>query len=219
MHAKDETDPARERWAGAGHSTQSDSAQAGREAVVEAVRGKDPRLVVVFAAPRHDLDSLAAAAAEAAGPAQLIGCSSAGELSRHGHSSSSVVALALGGRGISAASAAGSADEDGPRHGGRAGGRLPRGGGGPRPARADPAGRRGRRGSAGRGARRLLGGRRGRAARRRLRGLRPSRRRGAPVPRRAGAEPLGGGRGALLERPAGRGRAPRLAADEASRCS
>ena len=115
MHAKDETDPAGERWAGAGHSTQSDSAQAGQDAVVDAVRGKDPRLVVVFASPRHDLDALAAAAAEAAGPAQLIGCSSAGELSRHGHTSSSVVALALGGRGFSSASAAGSADVDGPR--------------------------------------------------------------------------------------------------------
>ena len=100
-----ETDPAVERWAGAGHSDDSDPARAGREAVAAAITGEDPRLVVVFASPRYDFDSLADAAREAAGPAELIGSSGG----------AGVTALALGGRGLSAASASASLSASGSR--------------------------------------------------------------------------------------------------------
>ena len=92
-----ETDPAVERWAGAGHSDDSDPARAGEEAVAAAISGEDPRLVVVFASPRHSLDALAPAARRAAGTAALIGGASADD---------GVSAFALGGRGFSVATAA-----------------------------------------------------------------------------------------------------------------
>ena len=93
-----ESDPAIERWAGAGHSDDSDPARAGREAVGAAIIGEDPRLVVVFASPRYSFEAVARAAHEAAKPAELIGCAGAG--ARRG-----VGAFALGGRGFSAATA------------------------------------------------------------------------------------------------------------------
>jgi hypothetical protein len=100
-----ETDPAIERWAGAGHSDDSDPARAGREAVGAAITGEDPRLVVVFASPRHDFDALADAAREAAGPAELIGSSGG----------AGVTAFALGGTGLCAASASASLSGSGSR--------------------------------------------------------------------------------------------------------
>src|SRR5918992_1795604 len=98
-----DTDPAVERWAGAGHSDDPDSASAGRESVAAAIAGEDPRLVVVFASPRHSLEALADAAQEAAGPAELIGCSSAGGIAPQAAGAGGVNAWALGGRGISVA--------------------------------------------------------------------------------------------------------------------
>ncbi len=94
-----ETDPAVERWAGAGHSDDSDPARAGEEAVAAAIGGEDPRLVVVFASPRHSFDALAPAARRAAGPAALIGGASADD---------GVSAFAVGGRGFAVATAAAS---------------------------------------------------------------------------------------------------------------
>jgi hypothetical protein len=103
-----DTDPAVERWAGAGHSDDSDSARAGGEAVAAAIAGEDPRLVVVFASPRHSLEALADAAHEAAGPAHLIGCSSAGGIAAEAAGAGGVNTLALGGRGFSVATASAS---------------------------------------------------------------------------------------------------------------
>ena len=102
-----ETDPA-ERWAGAGHSSDSDSARAAHEAVAAAITGEDPRLVVVSASPRHDLDALAGAAQEAAGPAALIGCSGG----------SGVSAFAVGGEGFAVATAFADLEEGGSRSAG-----------------------------------------------------------------------------------------------------
>ena len=105
-HGRD-TDPAG-GWAGAGHSDDSDSARAGGEAVAAAITGEDPRLVLVFASPRHDIDALAHAAREAAGQAELIGC--AGVDADEG-----VSAFAVGGRGFSAATDSGALTGGGPR--------------------------------------------------------------------------------------------------------
>jgi len=91
-----ETDPAVERWAGAGHSDDSDPARAGRAAVAAAITGDDPRLVLVFASPRYSFEAVATAAHGAAKTAELIGCADAGE---------GVSAFALGGPGFSAATA------------------------------------------------------------------------------------------------------------------
>jgi hypothetical protein len=104
-----DTVPAVERWAGAGHSDDSDPARAGQEAVAAAIGGENPRLVLVFASPRYSLDALLPAARQAAGPAELIGGASAGE---------GVRAFALGGRGFTAASAAATLTRTGSREAG-----------------------------------------------------------------------------------------------------
>jgi hypothetical protein len=109
-----ESDPAVERWAGAGHSDDSDSARAGLEAVAAAITGEDPRLVLVFASSRHDFDALAHAAQEAAGPAALVGCSGG----------TGVTAFALGGRGLSAATACAPMDGSGSRAAGESAARC-----------------------------------------------------------------------------------------------
>jgi hypothetical protein len=106
MGQETDTDPAGARWAGAGHSDDPDPARAGREAVAGALAGEDPRLVLVFASPRYDLDALAAAAHAAAAPAELIGCSSSGEIGPGGYSDAGVAAFALGGPGFAVATAA-----------------------------------------------------------------------------------------------------------------
>ena len=110
-----DTDPAVERWAGAGHSDDSDPAQAGREAVTAAISGRDPRLVLVFASPRYGLDALGQEAQQAAGPANLVGCSAAGQIGPAGATSRGVSAFALGGPGFSVATSACSLTETDPR--------------------------------------------------------------------------------------------------------
>jgi hypothetical protein len=104
-----DTVPAVERWAGAGHSDDSDPARAGEEAVAAAIGGENPRLVLVFASPRYSFDVLLPAARQAAGPAELIGGARAGE---------GVSAFALGGRGFTAASAAAELTRAGSREAG-----------------------------------------------------------------------------------------------------
>jgi hypothetical protein len=111
MQVGRDTVPAIERWAGAGHSDDPDPARAGPEAVAAAIQGEDPRLVLVFASPRHSLDALAHQAHRNAGSAELIGCSSAGE---HG-----VSAFALGGPGFSVATANAALADAGSREAGR----------------------------------------------------------------------------------------------------
>ena len=106
MQQGKDTDPARGRWAGAGHSSHADAARAGREAVGAAIARDEPRLVLVFASPRYDLVALAAAADAAAGPAELIGCSTAGEIGPDGLLAPGVVAFAIGGPGFSVATRA-----------------------------------------------------------------------------------------------------------------
>jgi len=105
------------RWAGVGHSTADDAWEAGVEAAAAAVERGDPELLVLFSSNRHDRAELLAGVAERAGGAQLIGCSTAGEIAPSGPSEGSVVVLALGGEGYSARTAAASAD-DGPRSAG-----------------------------------------------------------------------------------------------------
>lgn len=90
------------RWAGTGYSDNPDSAQAGAEAVADAMSGRSTQLVILFASAHYDVAALAAAASEAAGDAQVIGCTSAGE---SGSAPASITALALGGPGFSVATA------------------------------------------------------------------------------------------------------------------
>jgi len=89
------------RWMGVGRSTARDSRAAGTQAAAAALRGTDPRLLVVFAAIEHDLTALLAGIREAAGDVPLIGCSTHGEIGPGGPRDGSVIVTALGGSGFS----------------------------------------------------------------------------------------------------------------------
>jgi hypothetical protein len=107
------------RWVGVGSSPAEDSRDAGREAAAAAT-AVDPKLLIVFCSDRHDLSELAAGAREAAGDAELIGCTTAGEITGHGPADGGVVVTALGGEGFSVATGRGLAADGGPRAAGAA---------------------------------------------------------------------------------------------------
>ena len=71
--------------AGTGTSGALDSAEAGREAAVAAVKalgGDPPALVIVFTTPRYDLTALLAGIRSVTGAAHLIGATGSGEIVR-----------------------------------------------------------------------------------------------------------------------------------------
>ncbi len=89
------------RWIGVGASTDPDSRQAGLEAATTALRGADPRLLVIFASPAHDLPAMLAGIRSVAPEIPLVGCSTSGEIATDGPSDASVVVTAIGGSGFS----------------------------------------------------------------------------------------------------------------------
>ena len=70
------------RWLGVGRSCAREADNAGRDAVRQAVAGRDAKLLIVFASERYDLPALVATIADGAPGAALIGCSTAGEIAR-----------------------------------------------------------------------------------------------------------------------------------------
>jgi hypothetical protein len=89
------------RWFGAGQSSAADSAKAGAEAAAEAIGGRDPKAVFVFASVAHDLPALLAAVREAAGPdAAIVGSTTMGELGNAGMTVGGLAVAALGGDGF-----------------------------------------------------------------------------------------------------------------------
>jgi hypothetical protein len=98
-----------QRWVAVGHSTLQDPAAAVEQALAPVLVRGAPKLVLLFASPSHPLDELAARVSGRIGAAQLIGCSTAGELAP-GHSGmGGLVLWALGGEGISVATGWGEA--------------------------------------------------------------------------------------------------------------
>jgi hypothetical protein len=94
------------RWLGVGESRDPDARAAGASAAKRALRGDDPKLVVVFCSHSYDLTALLGAINERTRNAPLIGCSTAGEISTGGPADASVVGIAFGGEGFSVATAA-----------------------------------------------------------------------------------------------------------------
>ncbi len=88
------------RWIGVGASTSTDSHQAGLEAATTALRGTDPRLLVIFASPAHDLPAMLAGVRSVAPSIPLVGCSTSGEIATDGPTDASVVVTAIGGSGF-----------------------------------------------------------------------------------------------------------------------
>jgi hypothetical protein len=94
------------RWIGVGSSAAKGSREAGIEAATAALTGSDPKLLVVFVSPAHDLQALLAGIRSVAPETPLIGCSTAGEIATDGPSDASVVVTAIGGDGYSVATRA-----------------------------------------------------------------------------------------------------------------
>ncbi|MFM7067932.1 MAG: FIST signal transduction protein [Actinomycetes bacterium] len=94
-------------WVRVGQSTATDSVTAAREATEAAVGGDVAKLVVIFTSAAHELEAVATTVSEVSAPAQVIGCSTAGELVLDGPADSSVVVMALGGDGFDVATGVG----------------------------------------------------------------------------------------------------------------
>lgn len=91
------------RWVGVGNSNNPDARKAGAEAAEAALRGaSDPKLIVVFASNSYDLPALLASIDSTTGGAPMVGCSTAGEISKSGIARSSVVVTVFGGAGFAA---------------------------------------------------------------------------------------------------------------------
>ncbi len=86
-----------QRWAGAGWSSCPDSAKAATESVRTAVDGRPADLVIVFFAEQLDAEQIVKAVHQAAPGAQVVGCSTAGEITPGPVGDVGVCALALGG--------------------------------------------------------------------------------------------------------------------------
>ena len=95
-----------DRWMGVGRSNATDPGVAAAEAFAGALRGPDPRLLIMFCSSSYDIEAFVAALNEHSGGVPLIGCSTAGEIGTSGPGDASVVVTALGGSGFSVATAA-----------------------------------------------------------------------------------------------------------------
>jgi hypothetical protein len=88
------------RWFAVGQSSAGDSRRAGAEAAAATDAPGDPKLLIAFASCEYDLGPLLAGIHSEFGGAQLIGCSTAGEIASSGPGDAGVVITAVGGDGI-----------------------------------------------------------------------------------------------------------------------
>lgn len=108
------------RWMDVGSSSQTDSGAATVQAIESAIGGRPTSLVVIFAAPTHDMQAVARAGQQAVSDeVPVIGCTTSGEISGLQAGSGRLVVVALGGQGLSIRTSVGML-ADGPREAGRA---------------------------------------------------------------------------------------------------
>ncbi|MCX5949150.1 MAG: FIST C-terminal domain-containing protein [Cyanobacteria bacterium] len=94
-------DPKAERWVEVGSSIAADLAAAVPEALAPILAAGQPKLVLLFCSPIHDLTRAAGLVADQIGEAALIGCSTAGELAPDRSTCGGIALWALGGEGFS----------------------------------------------------------------------------------------------------------------------
>lgn len=94
------------RWFAVGQSSDPDPGVAGSKAADTALKGSDPRLLIVFCSDAYDLPRLIEAIAARAPGVALVGSSTAGEIASSGPGDASVVVTALGGTGFTVATSA-----------------------------------------------------------------------------------------------------------------
>ena len=87
-----------DRWFGVGFCEGAPGA--GASAAGDALVHDDPKLLIVFCSPAHDLRRLLRQIRERAGDVPLIGCTTAGQIATGGPSDGGVVVAALGGTGF-----------------------------------------------------------------------------------------------------------------------
>lgn len=100
-------DPKAERWIQVGSSIAPDTTEAIAEALAPICAAGEPKLVLLFCSPIHDLALAAALVADQIGESGLIGCSTAGELAPDRSSGGGLAIWALGGPGFSVATGLG----------------------------------------------------------------------------------------------------------------
>jgi len=93
------------RWFAVGSADGSQRSAAAR-AADEALLHDDPKLLVVFCSPAHDLERLVREIAGRSPGVPLIGCTTAGEIAASGPGQAGVVVTALGGDGFTVQTAA-----------------------------------------------------------------------------------------------------------------
>ncbi|MBN1170936.1 MAG: hypothetical protein JXA67_02075, partial [Micromonosporaceae bacterium] len=86
-----------ERWVRVGRSREPTAHTAGAAATRQALRGPDPKLLMVFASLGYDLTDLIESISETAGSVPIIGCSTFGEIGPSPVLGGSVVVVCLGG--------------------------------------------------------------------------------------------------------------------------
>lgn len=91
------------RWVSVGRADCEDAVTAAQRAVGDALQGRTPKLLVLFASAQLDLAALVRRAHELTPGVPLVGCSTAGEIGADGPGDAGVVALVLGGEGFTIA--------------------------------------------------------------------------------------------------------------------
>ena len=107
--------PEAESWVRVGSSIDPDTTAALAELLDQLDAPATPKLLVLMAAPRYDLATLAAGLRESLPDSPLIGCSSSGEIASCGALTQAVVLWALGGSGISTSTGWGTSEGQGLR--------------------------------------------------------------------------------------------------------
>jgi hypothetical protein len=101
------------RWVRVGSSLASDPDTAVAEACSTLLEAGPPLLVLIFCSPRHDIEALVAHVERRCGGAQVIGCTTSGELDIQRSMAGGLCLWALGGKGLSVATGMGQGDAQG----------------------------------------------------------------------------------------------------------
>jgi hypothetical protein len=99
-----------ESWVRVGSSTLDDDSEALEQAVTALHLEHEPRLLIVFAAPRFDLETLSRQLSERLPNCALIGCTTSGEIASGSAHTQSLVLWALGGSGVRVSTGYGQSD-------------------------------------------------------------------------------------------------------------
>ncbi|MEB3362331.1 MAG: FIST N-terminal domain-containing protein [Synechococcaceae cyanobacterium] len=101
------------RWVRVGSSLASDPETAVAEACSTVLEAGQPLLVLIFSSPSHDIEALAALVASRCAGAQVIGCTTSGEIDIQRSMLGGLCLWALGGQGVSVATGMGQGDGQG----------------------------------------------------------------------------------------------------------